>query len=48
MTVADPYLSDSVGIPENDADLGRREAFLGQLVDLLLHILGAQLQPSRK
>jgi len=42
------HLSDSVGISENDTDLGRSEALLRQLVDLLLDILGAQLQPSGK
>jgi len=40
-------LGDTVAVPEDDTDLGWGQAFLGQLVDLVLDIGRAQLEPGR-
>ena len=39
------HLGDTVAVPENDADLGRGQTLLGQLEDLLLDVVGGELQP---
>ena len=39
-------LGNSVAVPEDDADLGRGQTLLGQLEDLLLDVVGGQLQPG--
>ena len=41
----DQDLGNTVGIPEDDTDLGGGEALLGQLEDLVLHLVGGDLQP---
>ena len=35
-----------MAVPEDDTDLGRRQTLLGQLEDLLLDVVGGQLQPG--
>ena len=39
------HLGDTVAVPENDADLGRGQTLLRQLEDLLLDVVGGELQP---
>lgn len=39
------YLCNTVGVPEDDTDLGRGQALLGQLEDLVLHLLAGHLHP---
>ena len=39
------HLGDTVAVPEDDANLGRGQALLGQLEDLLLDVVGGELQP---
>ena len=39
------YLSNPVAVPEDDTNLGGSQSLLGQLVDLVLHLVGGQLQP---
>ena len=39
------YLGDTVAVPEDDANLGRGQALLGQLEDLFLDVVGGELQP---
>ena len=38
-------LGDAVGVAEDDADLGGGEALLGELANMLLDLLGADLEP---
>ena len=38
-------LGDAVGVTEDDADLGGGEALLGELADVLLDLLGGDLEP---
>ena len=40
-------LSDSMGIPENDTNLGRGQTFLGELENLLSNFVIGQLEPVR-
>ena len=39
-------LGNSVTVSEDDTDLGRGQALLGELEDLILDVLGGQLQPG--
>lgn len=39
------YLGNTVGIPENDTNLGGCEALLGQLEDLVLDLVAGHLHP---
>ena len=41
------HLGDTMAVPENDSDLGRGKALLSQLEDLLLDVVGGELQPVR-
>ena len=45
VTGDESHLGDTVAVPENDADLGRGQSLLGQLEDLLLDVVGGELQP---
>ena len=38
-------LGDAVGVTEDDADLGGGETLLGELADVLLDLLGGDLEP---
>jgi hypothetical protein len=40
------YLSDTHRVPEDDTDLGRGGALLGELHDILLHLSGGHLEPG--
>merc|ERR1719430_1891242 len=42
-----PDLGNSVGVPEDDTNLGRSEALLGQLEDLVPDLIAGDLQPLR-
>ena len=39
------HLGDTMAVPEDNSNLGRSEALLGQLEDLLLDIVRCELQP---
>merc|ERR1719278_2021828 len=39
------HLSNTMAVPEDDTNLGGSQSLLGQLVDLVLHLVGGQLQP---
>ena len=39
------YLGNTVAVPEDDTNLGGGQSLLGQLVDLVLHLVGGELQP---
>ena len=41
------YLGNTVAVPEDDTNLGGSQSLLGQLVDLVLHLVGGELQPLR-
>ena len=43
----EPDLGNTMGIPEDDTDLGWGQTLLGQLVNVLLDIFGGEFQPSR-
>ena len=43
--VVQHYLGDTVAVPEDDTNLGGGQSLLGQLVDLVLHLVGGELQP---
>ena len=45
VTGDESHLGDTVAVPENDSDLGRGQSLLGQLEDLLLDVVGGELQP---
>ena len=47
MVITFSHLSDSVGIPENDTNLGGSQTLLGELEDLLRHLVARHLHPSR-
>jgi hypothetical protein len=40
-------LGDTVGVTENDTNLGRGQTLLGKLADLVLNVLGGNLGPRR-
>ena len=39
------YLGNTVTVPQDNTDLGGGQSLLGQLVDLVLHLVGGELQP---
>lgn len=41
-------LTDTVGITEKDTDLGGGEALFGELANMLVHLLGGELEPGRR
>merc|ERR1719510_2308988 len=43
----EPHLGHTVTVPEDDTNLGGSQTLLGQLVDLVLYLVGGQLQPLR-
>merc|ERR1719504_490998 len=40
-------LSNTMGVPEDNTNLGRGQTLLGQLEDLVLHLIAGDLQPLR-
>ena len=39
------HLGNTVGVPEDDTDLGGGQTLLSQLEDLVLHLIAGDLEP---